>query len=73
MLQEPDARDAQGYGMGILRTTIEGEECWGHGGFWGSDVEYCPDAALTIVRSINQALPEDFDPARLSNASPGSL
>jgi D-alanyl-D-alanine carboxypeptidase len=66
MLQEPDARGARGFGMGMFRTTIAGEECWGHSGFWGSDVEYCPDAALTIVRAINQAFPEeDFDPARL--------
>ena len=65
MLQQPDARGAEGTGMGIFRTMIVGEECWGHSGFWGSDVEHCPGAALTIVRSINQALPTGFNPARL--------
>jgi D-alanyl-D-alanine carboxypeptidase len=65
MLQAPDASGAHGTGMGIFRTTIVGEECWGHSGFWGSDVEFCPDAALTIVRSINQAFPGDFDPISL--------
>jgi D-alanyl-D-alanine carboxypeptidase len=66
MLRQPDARGARGFGMGIFRATIAGEDCWGHSGFWGSDVEYCPDARLTIVRAINQAFPaEDFDSARL--------
>jgi D-alanyl-D-alanine carboxypeptidase len=64
MLREPDARGAQGTGMGIFSTTIAGKECWGHSGFWGSDVEYCPDAALTIVLSVNQALPGEFNRAR---------
>lgn len=61
MLQAPHASDADGTGMGIFRHTIAGEECWEHSGFWGSDAVYCPNAGLTIVRSVNQAVAGDFD------------
>jgi hypothetical protein len=39
----------------------EEPDCWNNSGFWGSDAVYCPDAGLTIGRSVNQALDGDFD------------
>jgi D-alanyl-D-alanine carboxypeptidase len=61
MLQEPEADGADGTGMGIFRRRIEGVTCWGHHGFWGSDAVHCPEAELTIVRTVNQAAPQGLD------------
>ncbi|MEM7687568.1 MAG: alpha/beta fold hydrolase [Pseudomonadota bacterium] len=38
-----------GYGLGIVRATIDGVVCWGHAGFFGSSTFHCPDADLTVT------------------------
>jgi D-alanyl-D-alanine carboxypeptidase len=43
------------YAMGIMRRTINGIECWGHRGFWGTSAYHCPSVDVTIVRQLNQA------------------
>ncbi len=43
-----------GYGLGLVRAEIEGEICWGHGGFWGTSALHCPVLDLTIARSWGQ-------------------
>ena len=47
------------YAMGIHKNSINGFECWGHTGFWGTSVYHCPTQDLTIARHYNQAEPED--------------
>jgi D-alanyl-D-alanine carboxypeptidase len=43
------------FAAGIARRTIQGVECWGHRGFWGTSAYHCPSIDLTIVRQLNQA------------------
>jgi D-alanyl-D-alanine carboxypeptidase len=60
MLSAPATNaDAPGgpYAMGIQRTTLGGEECWGHTGFWGTSVFHCAGPDVTVVRHTNQAQP----------------
>jgi CubicO group peptidase (beta-lactamase class C family) len=61
MLQAPEADGADDTGLGIFRRRIEGMDCWGHAGFWGSDAVHCPEVELTIVRTVNQAAPQHLD------------
>jgi D-alanyl-D-alanine carboxypeptidase len=42
--------------MGIDRTPIGDEICYGHGGFWGVAAYHCPRSDLTIAGMINQGL-----------------
>lgn len=37
------------YALGIHKNRFDGIECWGHSGFWGSSMYYCPAALLTIA------------------------
>ncbi|HEX4242711.1 MAG TPA: serine hydrolase domain-containing protein [Steroidobacteraceae bacterium] len=39
--------------------------CWGHRGFWGTEVLYCPDAEIRMSFTIDQAEPRD--PAALDS------
>lgn len=41
-----------GYGMGIARVQIAGVDCYGHGGFWGTVVRYCPGAELAVTGAV---------------------
>lgn len=60
MLTAPPAAEAAGAAMGLFRYRVGGEEpCWGHGGFWGSEVVHCPARDFTLAVSINQAEPGD--------------
>ncbi|MGH9838824.1 MAG: serine hydrolase domain-containing protein [Blastocatellia bacterium] len=45
------------YAMGILLRNAK-EDCWGHTGFWGTMVFYCPRSDVAIARHLNQAQPE---------------
>jgi D-alanyl-D-alanine carboxypeptidase len=42
--------------MGLFRVNAAGETCYEHTGFWGTVAFHCPDAGITIVRHIGQAL-----------------
>lgn len=50
-----------GAALGIFATTIAGEECWGHPGYWGTEAYYCPESALAFAIATNQANEADLD------------
>jgi len=41
-----------GYGMGIARVEYGAVECFGHGGFWGTLVRYCPEVDLLVAAAV---------------------
>ncbi|MBV5316032.1 MAG: beta-lactamase family protein [Prolixibacteraceae bacterium] len=45
------------YGLGISQYTFNGDIYYGHGGFWGSLIAFCPTKNLTFCGSINQVNP----------------
>ncbi len=61
MTKVPKVAKRSGAGMGIFRTDIDGETCFEHPGYWGTDAVHCPALDLTLVRTINQADDSDFD------------
>ncbi|WP_300574033.1 serine hydrolase [Phenylobacterium sp.] len=42
-----------GYGMGLARRSVAGEDCYGHGGFWGVVAWYCPGADLAVAGFVS--------------------
>lgn len=48
-------------GLGLFAIQLGSETCYGHQGFWGSSVTYCPKSRITIASTVNQA--EDFEAA----------
>jgi D-alanyl-D-alanine carboxypeptidase len=50
-----------GAGMGIFRVDVDGETCYGHRGYWGTQVIHCPRLDLTFARATNQARDSTFD------------
>jgi D-alanyl-D-alanine carboxypeptidase len=61
MLAVPTASRQAGAGMGIFRILVDGERCYGHPGYWGTETVHCPRLDVTFARSINQADDSDFD------------
>jgi D-alanyl-D-alanine carboxypeptidase len=61
MLAVPAASRRTGAGMGIFRVVVDGERCYGHPGYWGTETIHCPRLDVTFARSINQADDSDFD------------
>ena len=45
------------YGLGISQYTFNGDTYYGHAGFWGSLIAYCPAKKITFCGSINQVTP----------------
>ena len=45
------------YGLGLFQYSFNGDIYFGHGGFWGSLVAYCPAKQITFCGSINQVKP----------------
>lgn len=45
------------YGLGIYQYVFNGDIYFGHGGFWGSLIAYCPSKKITFCGSINQVNP----------------
>lgn len=43
---------AGGYGMGLARARYAGQDCFGHGGFWGVLVRYCPETDLLVAGAV---------------------
>ncbi len=41
-----------GYGMGIARVRYAGVDCFGHGGFWGTVVRYCPEPDVLVAGAV---------------------
>jgi D-alanyl-D-alanine carboxypeptidase len=61
MTKVPRANRKSGAGMGIFRTEVDGETCFEHPGYWGTDALHCPALDLTLVRTIDQADDAAFD------------
>jgi len=49
-----------GYGSGISQYIFNGDTYYGHAGFWGALVAYCPAKKITFCGNINQVKPS-FD------------
>jgi D-alanyl-D-alanine carboxypeptidase len=45
------------YGLGLYQYNFNGDIYYGHGGFWGSLIAYCPAKKITFCGSINQVNP----------------
>ena len=64
---------AEGAAMGIFAgVDVDGERCFGHPGYWGTETIHCPDLDLTFARTTNQADDETSTRARSSGSSPTS-
>ncbi len=50
-------------GMGIFHYSLGGKSFYGHGGFYGSLLLYCPEEKVTLVINIGQANAE-IDPIK---------
>jgi D-alanyl-D-alanine carboxypeptidase len=61
MTKVPRVNRKSGAGMGIFRTEVDGETCFEHPGYWGTDALHCPELDLTLVRTVNQADDSAFD------------
>lgn len=68
MTEVPRAGRARGAGMGIFRVDLDGETCYEHPGYWGTEAIHCPRLDLTIARTTNQAYDADFDSGPLERA-----
>lgn len=58
-----------GAGMGIFRVDVDGEACFGHPGYWGTETIHCPRLDLTIARTTNEANDSDFDSGPLERVA----
>ncbi len=45
------------YGLGLYRYEINGKVFYGHGGFYGSILAYCPAHRITLSSNIGQSNP----------------
>jgi len=69
MLHVSRAGRRAGAGMGIFRVDVDGERCFGHPGYWGTETIHCPRLDLTIARTTNQADDSDFDSGPLERVA----
>jgi D-alanyl-D-alanine carboxypeptidase len=69
MLQVSAPGRRAGAGMGIFRVDVDGERCFGHPGYWGTETIHCPRLNLTIARTTNQADDSDFDSGPLERVA----
>lgn len=63
---KPATEGENRYGLGIYETEYNGEVFYGHYGFYGSYIGYCPKNKIVISYSIGQAMP-DFNTYSLIN------
>jgi D-alanyl-D-alanine carboxypeptidase len=56
-----------GAAMGIFKVDVDGERCFGHRGYWGTETIHCPKLDLTFARTTNQADDTDFDSGPLEH------
>ncbi len=45
------------YGLGLYQYQFNGDVYYGHGGFWGTLLAYCPTKKITFCGSMNQVNP----------------
>jgi D-alanyl-D-alanine carboxypeptidase len=65
MLTVTRAARNDGAGLGIFRTRVAGETCWGHPGYWGTIAFSCPRLDLDYAIETNQANEADLDTTAL--------
>jgi D-alanyl-D-alanine carboxypeptidase len=59
MLPHPMKSGKTGYyGLGLYQYQFNGDTFYGHGGFWGSRIAWCPTKMIAFCGSINQVKPE---------------
>ena len=51
------------YGLGLQRAVFNGQELWGHAGFWGTILLYAPAKDAYLVMTVNQASRDMFKEA----------
>jgi hypothetical protein len=75
LMQEPsEPGRAAKAGMGLFEREVADERCWGHEGFWGVRVVYCPASDVTIARTINQSSwPPTHNPYALDDVIAAAL
>ncbi len=60
-------------GRGIYLSSLGTQSCWGHEGFWGVGMYYCPESRISVSLAINLAVlgepGENFDPTLFSPAA----
>ncbi|CAM2070419.1 Beta-lactamase family protein [Sulfidibacter corallicola] len=54
MLTAVEAKDGDGYRMGLEPIDVDGHRGWGHRGFWNTFAYYFPDLDLAIAGSVMQ-------------------
>ncbi len=59
-MQTSKSGKTSGYGSGISQYNFNGDIYYGHAGFWGALVAYCPAKKITFCGNINQVKPQ-FD------------
>ena len=68
---QSQAAGQEGYGMGLNLHTVNGVDCFGHGGFWGVLVWSCPSRDLTVAgfvtNTTERAVLTDATEAALHN------
>jgi D-alanyl-D-alanine carboxypeptidase len=69
MTKVPRASRRSGAGMGVFRVDVDGETCFEHPGYWGTDALHCPALDLTLVRTVNQADDRAFDDGPLESVA----
>jgi D-alanyl-D-alanine carboxypeptidase len=48
-------------GRGLNLSSLGTQACWGHEGFWGVGMYYCPDSRISVALSINLAALGEID------------
>ncbi len=62
----PDSR----LGRGLFLLPVGTQDCWGHPGFWGVGVYYCPASRISVALTINLALFDERNQSDVSLATP---
>lgn len=52
-----------GLGRGLFLLSAGNQSCWGHEGFWGVGVYYCPESRVSVALTINLALTNEANQA----------
>jgi hypothetical protein len=60
-------------GRGIYLSSLGTQSCWGHEGFWGVGMYYCPESRSSVSLTINLTVlgeaGENFDDTLFSPSS----
>lgn len=53
-----------GLGRGLFLLSVGDQTCWGHEGFWGVGMYYCPSKRISVALTINLALTDEANGAK---------